>query len=234
VTVAKDIVQDLWDRAQEEEPMTTAQIQSLLEPQIRKNAFSVRLWIWFYLAVGLVTLILNGINIFGYWGNPGMRMVQVSTSIIMLGFLGYGVFLLTDLARIDGSDENVLSTLRRRLRFYQTKVEIWMWIVALTVYLLGFAINTMVDNQNGEYRIHQPALFVGISVGMILFMYAAMKIAQYPLVRELMAIVSDLENQVTEGTDQLAILKKNWRWWSVLLSIVLTLFLIWGLILAIQ
>ena len=62
--MAKDIIQDLWDRGREEQTMTSAQIQTLLEPRIRRNAFSLRMWIWLYLAVLVLTLILNGINIF--------------------------------------------------------------------------------------------------------------------------------------------------------------------------
>ena len=88
--------------------------------------------------------------------------------------------------------------------------------MAFTVYLLQFAINTMVDNQDGEYRINQPAFFAGVSIGMILLMYAVMKIAQYPLVRELKAIVRDLEHQVTDSTDRMVVLKRTWRLWSAL------------------
>ena len=232
--MAKDIIQDLWDRGREEQTMTSAQIQSLLEPRIRRNAFSLRMWIWLYSAVLLLTLILSGINIFGYWANPIMLLVQVATCIVSLGFLAYGIYLLGDLARIDRADESVLATLRRRLLFHRKKLEIWIWIVAFTVYLLQFAINTMVDNQDGEYRINKPAFFAGVSIGMIFFMYAVMKIAQYPLVRELKAIVSDLENQVTDNTDRMVVLRRNWRLWSVLLSILLTLLLIWGMLRAIQ
>lgn len=231
--MAKDIIQELWDRGREEQTMTSAQIQTLLEPQIRRNAFSLRIWIWFYLAVLVVTLTLNGINIFGYRANPIMLSVQVGVSLLSLGFLFYGIYLLGDLAKID-ADESVLATLRRRLRFHRTKLEIWIWIVAFTAYLLQFAINTMIDNQAGEYRINQPGVFIGVSIGMVLFIYAVMKIAQYPLVRELKAIVSDLENQVTDGTDRMLVLKRTWRSWSVFLAVVLTLLLIWGLIRAIQ
>lgn len=214
--------------------MSSAEIQAILKPRIQSNAFSLRMWVWIYLAVLAVILILNAINIYGYWTNPIMLTVQIGASLLCVGFFAYGVYLLTKLAKIDRADANVLVTLRRRLHFHRTKLEIWIWIVAFTVYLLQLAVNTMVDNQAGEYRINQPVVFIGISIGMVLFMYAVMKIAQYPLVRELKAIVSDLENQVTKSTDRITIAKRTWRLWSVFLAIVLTLLLIWGIMKAIQ
>lgn len=105
-----------------------------------------------------------------------------------------------------------------------------MWVIAVTVYLLQFAINTMVDNQAGAYRINNPGFFIGMSVGMILFMYAVMKIAQYPVVRELRAVETDLENQVTDDTRRVDVRKRAWRVWSIVIAIGLTALAIWGVL----
>ena len=88
----------------------------------------------------------------------------------------------------------------------------------------------MVDNQDGHYRINRPGLFVGISIAIVLFMYGVMKVAHYPFVKELQAILSDLENQVTEATDKVALLRRSWRYWSILLAVVLAILFIWGLL----
>ena len=69
---------------------------------------------------------------------------------------------------MERADESVLATLRRRLHFHRTKFEVWMWVVTATVYLLQFAINTMIDNDGGQYRINQPGFFVGVSIGAFL------------------------------------------------------------------
>ena len=228
--MGKDIIQDIWDKGREEHKMTRAEIQAVLEPRIRKNAFSLRMWVWFYLMVLSATLILDSINIFGYWANPVMLSVQLAVTLISLGFLTYGIHVLRDFVRIDRADESLLVRLRRRLRFYQTKYEIWLWIVVGTVYLLQFAVNTMIDNQDGHYRINRPGFFVGISIVFVLFMYGVMKVAHYPFVKELQAILSDLENQITEATDKVALLRRSWRYWSILLAVVLAILFIWGLL----
>ena len=228
--MAKDIIQELWDKGKEQETMTTAQIEALLEPQIRRNAFSLTTWIWFYLGIAVITLVLSVINVFGYWTNPIMLSVQIAACILLSGFTAYGIFLLRDLAQLNWADGNVLDISRRRLKFHRTKLEIWFWVIAFTTYLLGFAINSMVDNQDGVYRINRIGAFVGISVAMIMFMYAVMKVAQFPLVTELKAIISDLENQLTVETDRVAELKRTWRLWSVLLCVLLSFLFVWGLI----
>ena len=61
-----------------------------------------------------------------------------------------------------------------------------------------------------------------------------MKIAHYPLVKELQAIISDLESEVTEGTDKIRRLKRRWRYWSIFLAIILALLLVWGLLEALK
>ncbi len=213
--------------------MTRAEIQSLLQPRIRKNAFPLSLWVWFYVAVTAGTLILHGINIHGYWTNPTMLAVQIAATLLSLAFLGYGIYLIGEIGRMERADESVLATLRRRLHFHRTKFEVWMWIIAATVYLLQFAINTMIDNDGGVYRINQPAFFVGVSVGLLALMYAVMKIAQYPVVRELRAMTSDLENEVTDNTRQVEGMRRAWLRWNVLIAIILSGFLIWGILAAV-
>jgi hypothetical protein len=118
-----------------------------------------------------------------------------------LGFLAYGVQLLRELVAMDEADESLVAKLKRRLRFHRTKHEIWLWMIALTVVFLSFAVSTMVDAQDGQYRINRPTVFVGVMLGQLFFMYAALKIGSYPFVRETKAILSDLENQVTTSTE---------------------------------
>jgi hypothetical protein len=76
-------------------------------------------------------------------------------------------------------------------------------------------------------------VFAGITLGQILFMYAVLKAGQYPLVRESKAILSDLESQVTTGTDQVKVLKRTWFMWGLLFAVLGTILLVWGILRAV-
>jgi len=209
--------------------MTTTEIQAILQPQIRKSALGWRLVLWTYLAVIAGTLVCEGMNIYAFRTNPIMLTVGILLTFFTLGFLAYGIHIARELATIDQADESLVAKLQRRLRFHRTKCEIWLWMIALTAAFLSFAVSTMVDAQDGQYRINRPGVFIGVILGQILFTYAALKTGHYPFVRESKAILTDLENQVTTGTDQIKAFKRTWRLWTLLLVVLFTIFLIWGI-----
>ena len=213
--------------------MTKAEIQAILQAQIGKSALGWRIVMWTYLAVIAGTLVCEGMNIYAFRTNPIMLTVGVLLTFLTLGFLAYGIHMVRELAAIDQADESLVAKLRRRLRFLRTKCEIWLWMIALTHAFLVFAVSTMADAQEGQYRINRPGVFIGTMLGVILFMYAALKIGHYPFVRESKAILSDLENQVTTGTDRIKALKRTWRLWGLLLASLLTVLAIWGFLRAI-
>lgn len=119
--------------------------------------------------------------------------------------------------------------MQKRLRFHRTKYEIWLWMIALTTVFLSFAVSTTVDAQDGQYRINRPAVFIGVTVAQFLFMYTALKVGQYPIVRESKAILSDLEHQVTTETAHIKVLRSTWRLWGILFTVLFVVLLILGI-----
>ncbi len=209
--------------------MTKAEIQSLLQPHIRISALRWRILVWTFLAMMAGTLICQGMNIYAFRADPVMLTVGIMLTAITLGFLAYGIHIMREMTSIDLADESLVEKLTRRLRFHRTKYEIWLWMIALTVAFLSFAVSTLPDAEEGPYRINRPAFFIGITLGQILVMYVALKLGHYPLVRESKAILSDLENQVTTGTEQIRSLKYTWRLWGLLVFALGTFLLLWGI-----
>jgi hypothetical protein len=210
--------------------MNKAEIQALLVPQFRKSGFGLRVVVWTYLALIAGTLVCEGMNIYAFRADPIMLAVGVLLTIFTLGFFAYGIHILRELTAIDLVDESLVAKIQRRLRFHRTRFEIWLWMIAFTVAFLSFAVSTMPDAQNGQYRINRPSVFVGVTLGQILLMYAVLKTGQYPLVRESKAILSDLESQVTTGTDQLKALKRTWLVWGLLFAVIGSILLVWGIL----
>jgi hypothetical protein len=231
--VNKDILQEIWDKGRKEPTMSKAEIEAILQPQIRKSAFSGRILVWTYLALIAVTLVCDGMNICAFRFQPAMLTTGVLLTVLTLVFLAFGVHVLRELTTIEQADESLVAKLQRRLHFYRTKYEIWLVMIALAVAFLTFAVSTLADAQNGHYRINHPAVFVGFSLVQILFMYAILKIGHYALVRESKEILNDLENQVTTGTEQIKALKRRWRLWTLLFAVLGIVLLIWGILRAI-
>jgi hypothetical protein len=209
--------------------MTRAEIEAILQPQIRKSALGRNFSVWTYLALITATLVCEGMNIYAFRANSVMMTIGVLMTLATAGFLGYGIYLLRELTAMDHADESLLAKLQRRLRFHRTKYEIWLWMIALTLVFLTLAVTTLNDAQEGEYRINRPVVFIGFTLGQFLLMYAVLKLGQYPFVRESKAILSDLEGQVTTGTDQIKTFKRTWRWWMLLLAVLGAVLLIWGI-----
>ena len=214
--------------------MSKAEIQAFLQPHIRKNAFGLRFLIWIYVAFIAVTLVCEGMAIYAFRVNPVMRAVHAGAALLTLGFLAYGVYLVGELAATDRGDESLVAVLRRRVRFYRTKYDIWLWMLALTLVFLSFAVSTLADCQEGQYQINRPHIFVGVTVAQFLFAYVIFRIGHYPLLRELKAILSDLEHQVTTGTERVKVLKRSWRVWALLLAVLGTVLLILGILRAVN
>lgn len=149
-------------------------------------------------------------------------------------FAIYGIQLLSELSIIERADESMLSVLKRRLRFYRSKYEIWNVMMAAMIPILSFAVITYIDNQNGIYRINQPIVFFGVILMQFIFGYFIIKVAQYPVLKEIKIFLSDLESQVLEGTQKLTEMKKHWRRWGIIFVIIAMLLLLWGIWQAIQ
>jgi hypothetical protein len=172
-------------------------------------------------------------SLYAFRTNPVMLSVLSAITLLTLGFLAYGIHIVGELATINRADDSLVAVLQRRLRFYRSKYEIWLWMLAVTIPFLSFAVSTMADNQDGHYRINRPGIFVGVTLAQLFFMYVILKIGHYPLMREQRAILNDLENQVTRETDRLNTLKKTWRLWGVLFAVLGTILFIIGLMKAI-
>jgi hypothetical protein len=232
--VNDDLLQEIWDKGRKEPKMSKAEIQALLRPQVRKNAFGLYFLIWIYLAFVAVTLVCEGMAIYAFRVNPVMLAVHSGAALLTLGFLGYGVYLVGELAAMERGDESLVSVLRRRVRFHRTKYDIWLWMLSLTLVFLSFAVSTLADCEGGRYQINRPHIFAGVTIAQFLFAYVIFRIGHYPLVRELKAILSDLEHQVTTGTERIKVLKRSWRLWSVVLAILGTVLLILGILRAVS
>ncbi len=229
--MSKDIIQEIWDKGKpQKRKLSVKEIEQAIRPDVRRQSFAFQMYVWIWLAVLLGTLVLDTFNIIGYLANSVMLMTQIGLTLLGLIFGAYGIHLLREMHIMDRADESITALLKRRRRFYRTKYEIWNLIMAATLLLLTFAVNSYADNDNGHYRIHRVELFIIFSAIQFAFMYGINKIAQYPIRKEMKIFLSDLEANVMEGTQTLVVFRKRWRIWVLIFFIIGTILLVLGIL----
>jgi hypothetical protein len=159
-----------------------------------------------------------------------MLTALIPMFILCSSFFGYGVFLLSYILQINRGQFDLITAINRKLKVYRRHYEAWMWIGTVSSLLLVFALNTLIDNDQGTYRINRPVFFVVICLLVILFIYGTQKITQFFAIRQITAYLTDLQNDVLEGSYRLEETKKRRLIIFLVLFIILTITFIWGLI----
>jgi len=207
-----------------------SELEAFLKPKVSKAALSLNLNIFVYMAAQLAAMILIGFDLYGYRSNPVMLKVLIPMFIVSSSFFGYGVFLLNYIWQISHGNFDLITAINRKLKAYGTHYEVWMWIGAVSSLFLIFALNTLIDNDQGTYRINRPIFFAVISLSVLLFIYGVQKIAQFMAVREIKVYLTDLQNELLEGSQRLEKAKRRYRIITVILVIIFTILFILGLI----
>jgi hypothetical protein len=207
-----------------------SELETFLKPRISKTTLSLKFNILTYMAAQLAAMVLIGFDLYGYRSNPVMLKVYISMLVACSAFLGYGVFLLSYILQINHCDFDLVTAIKRKLKVYRTHYEAWMWIGSVTLLILIFALTTLIDNDQGTYRINRPVFFAVVCLLILLFIYGVQKISQYIAVRHIRVYLADLQNEVLEGSHQLQQAKRKYVVIFLFLVIILTMLFIWGII----
>jgi hypothetical protein len=229
-----DLIERLWAKREEEPKMTREEIARALRPRLGRSSNILKFYLWFYLGALLATLVLQGINLAGYRTNATMLAVHAAVTVAALSFVAFGIHMAGAIGRLDRMDEHLADAVNRRLAFFRGKYEVWLWACSVSLLLLTWAINTLVDNADGTYRINKPFVFFGTQAVMLFGMYAVFKAAHLPVVRELRAVLEDLKAQMMGHTEAADALKERWRRWWVVLVVFLTIMLLLGVWMAVR
>ncbi len=228
---AQDPIIDIWKKGKgtlENQQVTDpGRVRSLSRKNISRNRLVMLFYLSFYQLMLAATIVLEIINLGGYRGNTMMVVIHTCVLILSVLISIYGIRLFTRIIRTTRSSLDLVTTIRSQIRIYKLDYEIWLWLMALSLLMVIFAVNTLVDNDNGTYRINNPAVYAAIEAIIFIFMYAMMKAVHYPLLRELRAHLTDLENQTSEATERIEFQKKKWRWWAMAGLVIIMIVLAW-------
>ena len=203
-----------------------SELEAFLKPKVSKATLSLNFNILVYMAVQLAAMVLIGFDLYGYRSNPTMLKALIPMFIACSSFFGYGVFLLSYIWQINHGDLDLVATINRKLKAYRRHYEAWMWIGAVSTLLLIFALNILVDNDQGTYRINRPVFFIVVSFLVLLFIYGSQKIAQFFAVQQIRVYLADIQNEVLEGSHRIEQAKRKYIVIFLILAIILTIFFI--------
>jgi len=222
-----------WERQKDipvKEKIDKEMITDYLKPKVSKVSWTFNFNLVFYLAALIASIVLLSMNLYGYRTNSVMLTVQAVLLLYSLLFLGYGIFIFMKIREINNFSKDLRELLETKIKFLRFHYEIWLIITVFVVWILSFALNTLVDNQDGFYRINKPGLFIIISIVMLCFIYFAQKVSSEISLRNLRSFLRDLEANSLEHTTRFELRKKKMRWIFITGIIILTVLLIIGVV----
>ena len=234
----KDELLDIWKKGNEKlfenQKINKIMITKYLNEKTLKTSRYFNFNIIFYWFIQLVNIILLSMNLVGYLKNTTIFWVLIPQLIISLGILLYGIIIYYKFREINNYSDTLLNMINKQLKYFKTNYEIWLFITSLSVLILLFNVNIMVDYDGGRYPINNKLLYIGTNIFVFLFIYGTQKAASFVKLKALKAYMTDLQNGILDKSIEIEKNKKKYVWIGVVLVLILVAFLVFGIIKFIQ
>jgi hypothetical protein len=230
----KDELIQMWqdgsDRLFRDEKKDKKMITKYLSEKTLKGNRSIQFNLIFYGLIQLANIVLISMNLAGYINNPAVIWLLIAMLVITIGILVFEMDLYYKFREINNYSNSLQSLIQKQLRFYRRPYELWLILASLSIIILSSNLNLYVDNDNGSYVINNKVLFAGITVGVFLFIYGALKVSSLLGLRKLMAYLSDLRSGNLVQSQRMEQRQKRFLWLWVVLCLILVITMILGLL----
>lgn len=188
----------------------------------------------FYGLIQITNIVLLSMNLSGYLNNPDLVWVLISLLAISIGILVFGMDVFYKFREINNYSDSLQSLIQKQLWFYRRPYEIWLVLASVSAIILISNINLYIDNTNGTYVINNKAMFVGVTFMAFLFIYGSQKAASLLGLRKLKAYLSDLQQGVLDSSEGMERSSRPYLWLWVAVFLLLTAFLVFGILTALK
>ena len=234
----KDELITLWqdgnDRMFRKEKTDKDMITKYLNEKTLKGTKSINFNLIFYGIMQLANIILISMNLTGFQNNPSVIWILIPQLIITIGILIFGMDLFYKLREINNYSESLFQLSNKQLRFYRRPYEIWLALAAISAIFLMTNLNLYIDNDNGTYVINNKGMFVGITLAALIIFYGSLKLTSHLALNKLKAYLADLQQGALNESERIERSGKRYLWLWVILFILLTASLVFGLLKALQ
>ena len=230
----KDELIDIWKKGEDlmfgDKKGDKGMIIQYLNEKTLKGSRSINFNIIFYGIIQIANLILCSMNLAGYMNNATLVWILIPFIIVTIGILIFGMDLYYKLREINNYSESLHNLIIKQLRFLKRPYELWLILSSVSVIILISNVNLYFDNDNGTYVINNKLLFWAVTVGAFLFIYGGLKMTSLFSLRSLKAYLSDLQAGVLDQSEQLERSRKKLIWLFVVILILLTVFMVLGIL----
>ena len=207
-------------------------ITKYLSEKTLKGNRNIYFNLFFYEAIQLANIILLAMNFASSLDNPSMLWILLPQLVITIGILVFGIDVYYKFRAINNYSDSLQNLIQKQLKFYRRPYEIWLVLASISAIILIFNLNFNIDNVNGYYAINNKVMFVGVTLGALLFIYGSQKAVSLLGLRSLKAYLSDLEQGVLDQSEQIERVRKSYLWLWVAVFILLCASLIFGILAA--
>ncbi|MCK4746342.1 MAG: hypothetical protein KAT15_04875, partial [Bacteroidales bacterium] len=234
----KDELITMWqdgnDRMFSKEKTDRNMITQFLNEKTLKGTRSINFNLIFYGMIQVANIILLSMNLAGYLNNSAMIWILIPQLAITIGILAFGIDIYYKLREINNYSDSLQSLINKQLWFYRRPYEVWLILASVSAIILMTNVNLYIDNDNGIYVINNKALFVGVTLGALFFIYGTQKISSLFGLRRLKAYLADLQRGTLDQSERMDRSRKQYLWLWVTLFLLLTASLVFGILTAVR
>ncbi len=209
-------------------------ITQYLNEKTLKGNRSINFNLVFYGIIQLANIILLSMNLAGYQNNPTIIWILIPQLIFTIGTLVFGMDVFYKFREINNYSDSLQNLIQKQLRFYRRPYELWLVLVSISMIILSSNVNLYIDNDNGTYVINNKVMVVGITLAAWLIIYGALKATSLLGLRKLKAYLSDLQQGALDQSEGLERSRKRYMWLWVAVFILLSIFMIFGILMAMK
>ncbi len=228
----------MWQKGSErlfsDKKTDKAMITQYLSEKTLKGNRSIHFNLIFYALIKVANLILLSMNLEGYSNNRSMIWILIAQLAFTIGALVYGLHVFYRFREINDYSDSLASLIQKQLRFFRRPYEIWLLIASVSAIILMINLNLYIDNDQGTYVIHNKALFAGITLLAFLFIYGSLKAVSLLGLRRLKAYLDDLQAGVLNQSERIERARKRHLWLWIVVFILLTISMVFGLLKAVH
>ena len=234
----KDELITLWqdgnDRMFRKEKTDKDMITKYLNEKTLKGSRSINFNLIFYGMIQVANIILLSMNLVGYMNNSSMIWIMIPQLAISIGILAFGIDIYYKLREINNYTDSLQSLINKQLWFYRRPYEVWLILASVSAIILMTNVNLYIDNDNGSYVINNRIMFVGVTLGALLFIYGTQKIASLFGLRNLKAYLADLQRGTLDQSERRERSRRQFLWLWVVIFLLLSASLVFGILAAVR
>jgi len=234
----KDELIHMWqegnDRMFMDELTDKDMITKYLSEKTLKGNRNINFNLIFYGAIQLANIILLSMNLAGYMNNSAIIWILITQLIFTIGTLVFGIDVFYKFREINNYSDSLQNLIQKQLWFYRKPYELWLILASISAIILISNLNLYVDNDKGSYVINNKAMFVVVTLMAFLIIYGTQKAKSLLGLRKLKAYLSDLQQGVLDSSEGMERFKKRYQWLWVAVFLLLTAFLIFGILTALK